>query len=199
MFELKLDCRHFRGDKPCAFACPCGECAHYEPMGTRILIVKLDAIGDVARTTTILRPLRNRYAPCHLTWLVAPAALEVVEHHPLIEVPLSYGAASLERLRVETFDLVLSLDKTPRAASVAMNVAATRKLGFGLSRFGTVYPLNEDAEYALAKATNLLKGRKQTEVIREQKEKEEEIDEEIEELKKKLQELGRQPASDRRS
>ena len=47
----------------------------------------------------------------------------------------------------------------------------------------------EDAEYALAKATNLLKGRKQTEVIREQKEKEEEIDEEIEELKKKLQEL----------
>lgn len=47
----------------------------------------------------------------------------------------------------------------------------------------------EDAEYALAKATNLLKGRKQTEVIREQKEKEEEIDEEIEELKKKLQDL----------
>lgn len=148
MLDLKLDCRHFRGDKPCRHHCVCDGCAHYDPMGTRILVVKLDAIGDVARTTTLLRPLRERYAPCHVTWLVAPSGLELVSGHPLVEVALPYEAASLERLRVERFDLVLSLDKTPRACSAAMSVRAITKLGFGLSEFGTVFPLDEKAEYA---------------------------------------------------
>jgi heptosyltransferase-2 len=49
---------------------------------------------------------------------------------------------------VQKFDLVLSLDKTARAAAVAMGVQAPEKLGFGLSPFGTVYPLNPEAEYA---------------------------------------------------
>ena len=149
MLELKLDCRRFRGDKPCRFACPCAGCAHYEPMGTRILIVKLDAIGDVARTTTILRPLRRAYQPCHVTWLADTAALDLLRDHPLVERALPYATASLERLRVERFDLLLSLDKTPRAASVAMTVNALRKLGFGLSEFGTAYPLDPAAEYAV--------------------------------------------------
>jgi len=148
MLELRLDCRHFRGDKPCRLGALCKGCSGYEPMGARVLVIKLDAIGDVARTTPILRPLRKKYRPCHVTWLAAPAAFGLVRNHPLIEVALPYGNASLERLRVERFDLVLSLDKTQAATSVAMNVTAPLKLGFGLSRYGTVYPLNEEAEYA---------------------------------------------------
>ena len=148
MLKLNLDCRHFRGDKPCRFGRLCDGCSHYEPMGSRILIVKLDAIGDVARTTPILRPLRAAYAPCHVTWLTAPISFDLLSGHPLVEVALPYDAASLERLRHERFDVVLSLDKTARATGVAMGVKAPLKLGFGLSEWGTVYPLNEEAEYA---------------------------------------------------
>jgi len=146
--KLKLDCRHFRGDKPCRFACGCEGCAHYAPMGMRILVVKLDAIGDVARTTTILRPLRAKYDPCHITWLVHPAAEEMLRGNPLIDALLPYLPEALEPLRVQRFDLVLSLDKTPRATAVAMQANAPEKLGFGLSEFGTVFPLNPEAEYA---------------------------------------------------
>ena len=146
--KLKLDCRHFRGDKPCRFACSCEGCSHYAPMGKRILVVKLDAIGDVARTTTILRPLHAKYDPCHITWLVHPLAEEMLRGNPLIDAVLPYQPESLEPLRVQRFDLVLSLDKTPRATAVAMWSNAPEKLGFGLSEFGTVFPLNPEAEYA---------------------------------------------------
>jgi heptosyltransferase-2 len=146
--DLKLDCRHFRGEKPCRFKCGCEGCAHYEPMGTRILIVKLDAIGDVARTTPLLQPLREKYNPCHITWLTAPAAEEMLRGNPLIDVLLPYTPESLEPLRVQTFDLVLSLDKTPRATAVGTWARAKEKLGFGLSEFGAPYPLNPEAEYA---------------------------------------------------
>jgi heptosyltransferase-2 len=148
MLKLNLDCRHFRGDKPCRLGLMCAGCSRYEAMGRRILIIKLDAVGDVARTTALLRPLRVAHTPCHITWLAAPEALDLLRGNPLIEVALPYDLPSLERLRAERFGLVLSLDKTPRAAGVAMGVQAALKLGFGLSQWGTVYPLNEEAEYA---------------------------------------------------
>ena len=146
--KLKLDCRHFRGEKPCKYGCGCAGCAHYEPMGTRILIIKLDAVGDVARTTTLLRPLREEYGPCHITWLVHPNGEGMLRGNSQIDRLLAYVPASLESLRVERFDLVLCLDKTPRACGVGTWVNGERKLGFGLSEYGTPYPLNAGSEYA---------------------------------------------------
>jgi len=126
--DLKLDCRHFRGDKPCRFHCRCGGCEHYAPMGTRILIVKLDAIGDVARTTTMLRALREKYDPCHVTWLVAPVAEEMLRGNPLIDLVLPYVPESLEPLRVQKYDLALSLDKTARATATYASDLVLRRL-----------------------------------------------------------------------
>ncbi len=146
--HLRLDCRFFRAEKPCRFGRLCEGCPHYAPMGCRILVIKLDAIGDVARTTTILHALCERHDPLHITWLVAPAAEELLAGNPSIDVLLPYAAEALERLRVERFDVVLSLDKTARATAAAMNVTAPKKLGFGLSAHGTVFPLNPGAEYA---------------------------------------------------
>ena len=148
--QLKLDCRHYRGEKPCRFGRLCEGCEQYAPMGTRVLIVKLDAIGDVARTTCLLPALRRKHEPVHITWLVAPNAVDLLSPNALIDVALPYDAASLERLRVEEFDMVLSLDKTPRACAAGMTAKAPIKYGFGLSEYGTVYALTEEAYYALA-------------------------------------------------
>jgi lipopolysaccharide heptosyltransferase III len=146
--KLHLDCRHFRNDKPCKRNCACGGCDHHEPMGTRILIVKLDAVGDVARTTSILKPLRKKYGPCHITWLVAPAAEGMLRGNSQIDQLLTYVPECLEPLRIEEFDFVFSLDKTPRAAAVGTWAKGEEKLGFGLSPYGTVYPIGAEAHYA---------------------------------------------------
>ncbi len=52
------------------------------------------------------------------------------------------------RLSVQRFDLLLSLDKTPRATAVAMRTDAAAKRGFGLNDVGNIYPLNAGAGYA---------------------------------------------------
>jgi heptosyltransferase-2 len=132
-------------------------------MGTRILIIKLDAIGDVARTTCLLPALAKKHRVMHVTWLVAPEGVDLLRDNPLIDVVLPYDAASLERLRVEQFDILLSLDKTARACAVAETVKARERRGFGLSEFGTVYPIDKDAEYAFELGlSDELKFRKNT-------------------------------------
>src|SRR5688572_32883598 len=69
----KGDCRHFRGDVPCAphkrEGVHCDDCPHYDPIQGRILIIKLGAIGDVIRTTPLLRKLKADHPRAHITWL----------------------------------------------------------------------------------------------------------------------------------
>ena len=36
----------------------CDSCPYYKPINFKILIIKLDAVGDVLRTTSILMPLK---------------------------------------------------------------------------------------------------------------------------------------------
>ena len=61
---LKTDCRHFPGDRPCRFnkesGQTCPDCPHYARHGTRILVVKLAALGDVLRTTVLLPGLKEK-------------------------------------------------------------------------------------------------------------------------------------------
>lgn len=50
-----------------------------------ILIVKTAALGDVMRCTSVLPGLREQFPEAQLTWLTAPAARDLVFHHPLID------------------------------------------------------------------------------------------------------------------
>ena len=65
--HVKTDCKYFKGDIPCVYhkkeGVKCNDsCKYYYPkinkkMKKRILIIKLGAIGDIIRTTPILRQL----------------------------------------------------------------------------------------------------------------------------------------------
>jgi heptosyltransferase-2 len=144
---LHLDCRHYLGDRPCKHDRLCAECPYYEPMGPRVLIVKFGALGDVVRTGCLLQTLAGEPEPPFVTWLTAPAAVPLVRRMPGVHRVLAFGAEALAALDVEQFDLVLSLDKEPAPCGVAMRVKAEQKLGIGLSRYGTAYPLNEECDY----------------------------------------------------
>lgn len=148
MNSWKLDCRHFLGDRPCKFKRVCEGCDQYSPMGKRILIVKLAAIGDVLRTTPLLSGLKRVYPQSHITWVADREALPLLKNNPHIDRLLSFDFPSLLPLEMETFDLVIGLEKEPRGAAIASKVQAREKKGFGLGPEGNVYPLNRASEYA---------------------------------------------------
>jgi ADP-heptose:LPS heptosyltransferase len=144
--QLRLDCRHYRGDRPCAQGvqgvCPT-ECSAYTPQGTRIVVIKLGALGDVIRTTAILPGLKEAYPQSQITWVSRPAGVRALANHPLIDRLLPFDAETVCHLEYERFDLCLSLDKEPGPAALAMRIDAPERRGIGLSPHGSAYPLNE--------------------------------------------------------
>lgn len=147
---MKLDCRLYIGDRPCQWGGDCEGCDHYAPMGTRILVVKLAAAGDVLRATSVLAPLKASYPESHVTWVADSAALPLIRHNPYLDRAMPFGFETWLRVSAESFDLAVGLDKEPRAGALMRTVRAETALGFGLSRWGTIEPLNEGACYDLA-------------------------------------------------
>ncbi len=145
---IKPDCRYFNGEKPCKFKRLCEGCDQYSPMGFRILILKLAAMGDVLRTTAILEPLKKQYPASHITWAVDAASYDLLKKNKYIDRLLTFHSDLRLQLEVEAFDLALSLDKDPRSAALAMRVNAREKKGFGLSSYGNIFPLNPESQYA---------------------------------------------------
>ncbi|MBD3367946.1 MAG: glycosyltransferase family 9 protein [Candidatus Eisenbacteria bacterium] len=146
----KLDCRHYIGDRPCRFGGPCDGCEDYAPVGAKVLVVKLAAAGDVLRSTAVLPGIRETTERCHVTWVTEGPSVPLLEGHPLIDRLLVFGFDAWLELSRTTFDLVLCLDKDPRAAAFADSMQADARRGFGLSEWGTVRALNDGAEYDLA-------------------------------------------------
>ncbi len=148
MKPWNLDCRHFIGDRPCKFKRTCPGCDRYDPLGTRILIVKLAAIGDVLRTTPLLAGLKRKYPQSHITWIVDKEALPLLENNPRIDRLLPFDLASLLPLSVEDFDLAIGLEKERRGAALITKVRAGEKKGFALGPEGNVFPLSPGSEYS---------------------------------------------------
>ncbi|SDY28683.1 glycosyltransferase family 9 protein [Hymenobacter psychrophilus] len=143
------DCRHFRGDVPCrpnkehGYLCP--DCPVYEPVGARILLIKLGAIGDVIRTTPLLRRLRQEYPGCYITWLtLTPAILPQGQ----IEEILRFDFASALHLMARRFDVAINLDKEKEACALLLKMDAGRKFGYTLRETdGVAWPVNELANH----------------------------------------------------
>lgn len=142
----KDDCRHFRGDRPCAphkaEGVHCRDCAHYEPLAERILIIKLGAMGDVIRTTPILHRLAREHPGAHFTWItdfpeVVPSRVDRV---------LRPTARDLLALDATDFELLLNFDKELPACALASRLRAVRRKGFVL-RAGVPAPADRDAEH----------------------------------------------------
>lgn len=147
--HLLPDCRHYRGDKPCEAghddACPRG-CEDYAPQGTRVLVIKLSALGDVLRSEVVLDGIRQTWPACQVTWVTRPAGVRLLANNPRIDRLLPFDAETLLHLEIERFDVCLSLDKEPAPCALAMRVRAADKRGIGLSDAGTPVPLSAACE-----------------------------------------------------
>ena len=148
--QFQVDCRHYIGAKPCAFNRLCDGCPHFESTAGHVLIIKIGALGDVMRTTTLLPALAEAAPGMRVTWLTAPAAAPLLIGNPYINDIMAFDALAWPALAARHFDLLLSLDKEPGPAGMAMLLQADKKLGIGLSAFGAPFPLNPESEHYFA-------------------------------------------------
>lgn len=147
---LKTDCKHFPGDKPCK---PnklenkkCDDCEYYSPIKFKILIIKLDAVGDVLRTTSILHSLKAKFPESHITWLTKQNSKDIFLNNGLVDTVLFFESYDLiARLNTEAFDLLIHPDASPTSSSLASIVTAKVKKGFVLNTLGQVIPVDQNA------------------------------------------------------
>ncbi len=115
----------------------------------KILVIKLGAIGDVLRTTPILHGLKRKYPQSFISWLTKKESRDLLKNNSFINRLLIYEPDVIQRLKLESFGILICLDKEDEATALAMEVAAKRKIGFGLdTKTGKLAPLNKESLYA---------------------------------------------------
>lgn len=92
-----------------------------------ILIVKLAALGDVLRTTSLLRPLHRRYPGCRITWVCSKQAKPLLAGNPWIQEIAVWPGAS--RGSARRFDLALSLEEDIGTAAFAARACRGSLIG----------------------------------------------------------------------
>ena len=145
--EFKRDCKEFPGIYACDVMTSedCKECKFYEPILKKILIIKLGAMGDVIRTTPLIKNIRKKYPDCHITWLVNQESKDLVNADRV----LVYNQDNVLRLQSEEFDVMFSLEHDVPGSAIANLIKAKEKYGFHLEIDGHPSYFNEKAIFYL--------------------------------------------------
>ena len=148
---IKHDCRHFRGDLPCKphkeFGVHCFDerrkiCQYYEKIEKIILIIKLGAIGDVIRTTPLLRKLKQVHPTSQIWWITyTPEILPAI-----VDVALPFNTGGISILEAMHFDIAFNLDKDKEACALLSLISSDVKKGYILRR-GVCVPIDKAAEH----------------------------------------------------
>jgi heptosyltransferase I len=117
---------------------------------SKILLIKLSAVGDVVHTLPVLNKLRRRYPNAQIDWLVTPAIGELLQHHPALNhvieferdtsappwawAALSSYARLAMKLRPIGYDLAIDLHCQVRSAFLAFMSGASVRIGFDKER-----------------------------------------------------------------
>jgi len=117
----------------------------------RILVIRLDKIGDVVLSTPVIKALRDAYPDSYIAFMVRPYAKQVVKGNPYLDRALVYDKYRDEKgiignwkfiseLRKRRFDIAIILHPTKRShivpflAGIPERVGYDRKLGFLLTK-----------------------------------------------------------------
>ena len=121
-----------------------------KPRASRILIVRLSALGDVVHALPMLDALRRAQPAAHIGWLVEEKAASLLAGHPQIDrlwvAPRAQVVKLLRRgrvlaalrllvgfareLRAAHYDLVIDAHGNARASFLALCSGARRRIGY---------------------------------------------------------------------
>ena len=107
----------------------------------RIVVIRLDRIGDVVLSTPVLRVLRQAYPAAHLAMMVRPVCRELIEGHPDVNEIILYDRDGAQHgwwatlrfawaLRPKRFDTALVLHPTDRSHVIARVAGIPRRIGY---------------------------------------------------------------------
>lgn len=148
--DIKFNCTHFRGDIPCkphkTYDVKCvdengNDCKYYEKNEHKVLIIKLGAIGDVIRTTPLIKPIRENFPNSKIYWLTYTP--DVIPKD--IDFVLKYNFETATLIQNIEFDFAVNLDKDKEACALFNTVKSKIKKGFVLNN-GLTAPADKDAE-----------------------------------------------------
>ncbi|MFH1189433.1 MAG: lipopolysaccharide heptosyltransferase II [Candidatus Omnitrophota bacterium] len=120
-------------------------------MSKKILIVRLDRIGDVVLSTPVIKAMRDAYPDGHIAMMVRPYAREIVEGNPYLNEVIIYDKDSghkgiagnyrfIQELKAKKFDIAVILHPTKRThivmslAGIPERIGYDRKAGFLLTK-----------------------------------------------------------------
>ncbi|MEW5797408.1 MAG: glycosyltransferase family 9 protein [Bacteroidota bacterium] len=143
------ECKRFTGYKPCFPGTACyKECVDHEPIGKKILIVNLDAMGAVVQTTAMLPAIKRKYPTSHISWITLKNAYRLLDNNPYVDAVYVWEPENWMILQEMEFDILYQTDKTKRSCAFGSTINAKEKIGFGLNKHGKIVPLNKEAEYS---------------------------------------------------
>jgi ADP-heptose:LPS heptosyltransferase len=150
--DLKIPkCKNYSGYKPCKPYYNCLEegCADENVnMGTKILIISLDALGNVLDNTPILYAIKRKFPVSTIYWLTLANAEKILLYNHLIDKVFTWTDENRMILKNIEFDYVMNADKSLYACAFANEMNAKKKLGFLLNEDGKIIPANEGAMYS---------------------------------------------------
>ena len=139
-------CKHFSGYKPCFPGTRCDKgCVDFDPIGTRILLINLDAMGNVLVTTSILPAIKRKFPESTITWITEKRTAPLLQHNPMVDRIFTWEPENWLILQQMRFDVLFNVDKSRRSGSLAMAVKAKAKFGFGMNPAGQIIPLSKEA------------------------------------------------------
>ena len=128
--DVKIDCRNYLGDKPCKphkeSGINCPDCEFYDSISEKILIIKLEAGGDVIRTTPLLRKIKEKMPHSYITWVSNFPELLPSQ----VDCKIKLDSKSIQWLTALQFDIIYNLDKEPAAIALTELIDAKEKYGF---------------------------------------------------------------------
>ncbi len=142
-------CKRFSGYKPCFPDHNCWEngCKDNIPVGTKILIINLDAMGDVLMTTAQLPAIKRKFPDSTINWVTLKNAAPLLLNNQLVDHIYVFDLTSLLILQQMKFDYVLNVDKSQQSCALLNSLSSEKKLGFGLDSNGKIIPVNKGADY----------------------------------------------------
>ena len=112
---------------------------------TRILFIKLGAIGDVIRTTPLISKYIKEYGKCHFSWIThSPEVVPADE----VDIIYKWDASSVSNLANQEFDIAVNLDKDKEACMLLSLINSREKFGF-LWKDGHINTATDKAEHKL--------------------------------------------------
>ncbi len=149
--RIRYNCRFFKQDQPCIYhkqsGIRCVNCDKFSPVKEKILIIKLDSMGDVLRTTSLLPGLKHKYPYAYISWLTNKSSFPLLKNNPYIDRLLIYEDSALLSVLTEHFDIVINPSNDKPSCALASLSSGSCKLGFILDGHSRIKPLGKAAKY----------------------------------------------------